>query len=176
MAELFSQIWIWIASALGGVSIAGIISAIIYGCLKGAFNRTIAKINIQKISEETADKSILKIKDVSFKHSIQPIVEGELKKINEYATEVVKEQLAKMEEKYNKLLNVIEKLSAYFDNSIGVSENAKQELKQAITDAKNEPVEPESVETEEIIVEGIKSATEVKETPNNTITTSKVER
>ena len=39
--EILNQVWVWIGTAVGGISIAGIISAIIYGCLKGAFNKTI---------------------------------------------------------------------------------------------------------------------------------------
>ena len=43
---------------------------------------------------------------------------------------------------YKTLINIVKKLSSYFDNSIGVSDTAKQELKQAIAEAENEPVEP----------------------------------
>ena len=82
--EILSQIWVWIGTAIGGVSLAGIISAIIYGSLKGAFNRTISKINVQKIAEQATEKGVDKVKKISFTHSIQPIVESELKKVNEY--------------------------------------------------------------------------------------------
>ena len=46
--EFLSGIWAWVMTAVGGVTLAGIISAIIYGSLKGAFNKTISKINMQK--------------------------------------------------------------------------------------------------------------------------------
>ena len=140
--EILNEIWVWIVSALGGVSLAGVISAAIYGCLKGAFSKTISKINVEKIAKDATDKGIDKVKAVSFSHSIQPLVESELKKINEMSVEVVKKELNEVKAEYKTLINIVKKLSAYFDNSIGVSDTAKQELKQAIAEAENEPVEP----------------------------------
>ena len=140
--EILNEIWVWIVSALGGVSLAGVISAAIYGCLKGAFSKTISKINVEKIAKDATDKGIDKVKAVSFSHSIQPLVESELKKINEMSVEVVKKELNEVKAEYKTLINIIKKLSAYFDNSIGVSDTAKQELKQAIAEAENKPVEP----------------------------------
>ena len=58
--------------------------------------------------------------------------------------EVVQKELAEVKAEYKTLIDIIKKLSAYFDNSIGVSETAKQELKQAIAQAENEPIEPTS--------------------------------
>ena len=140
--EILNEIWVWIVSALGGVSLAGVISAAIYGCLKGAFSKTISKINVEKIAKDATDKGIDKVKAVSFSHSIQPLVESELKKINELSVEVVKKELNEVKAEYKTLINIVKKLSAYFDNSIGVSDTAKQELKQAIAEAENEPIEP----------------------------------
>lgn len=140
--EILNEIWVWIVSALGGVSLAGVISAAIYGCLKGAFSKTISKIDVEKIAKDATDKGIDKVKAVSFSHSIQPLVESELKKINELSVEVVKKELNEVKAEYKTLINIVKKLSAYFDNSIGVSDTAKQELKQAIAEAENEPVEP----------------------------------
>ena len=140
--EILNEIWVWIVSALGGVSLAGVISAAIYGCLKGAFSKTISKINVEKIAKDATEKGIDKVKAVSFSHSIQPLVESELKKINELSVEVVKKELNEVKAEYKTLINIIKKLSAYFDNSIGVSDTAKQELKQAIAEAENEPIEP----------------------------------
>ena len=140
--EILNEIWVWIVSALGGVSLAGVISAAIYGCLKGAFSKTISKINVEKIAKDATEKGIDKVKAVSFSHSIQPLVESELKKINELSVEVVKKELNEVKAEYKTLINIVKKLSAYFDNSIGVSDTAKQELKQAIAEAENEPIEP----------------------------------
>lgn len=162
--EILNQIWQAIAPYVAGISVSGIISVVIYGCLKSAFNRTINKINVEKIAEKATDKGVEKVKTVSFKHSIQPLVESELAKIDEKVAKQFKEELKKVQDNYNKLVAVLEKLSAYFDGSIGVSEQAKSELKQALTDAKNEPTIAESVVVDRIIEEEPKQATEPTET------------
>lgn len=151
--EILNQVWVWLVSAIGGISVAGIITAIIYGSLKGAFNRAISKINVQKIAEQATEKGVERVKKITFTHSIQPIVESELKKVNEYSVEILKTYMEETAKKYENVLNVLDKLSAYFDNSIGVSENAKNELKKAIAEAKNEPITAESVVVDENINE-----------------------
>lgn len=161
--EIFNEIWGWLVATLGGVSITGIISVVIYGCLKGAFNKTISKINVEKIAQDATEKGVEKVKKISFTHSIQPLVESELKKINEQSVEVLKQSLAEVASQYNKVILIFEKLSAYFDNSIGVSDNAKEELKQAISEAKNEPTTAESVVDDEIVEPTPKQAVEPKE-------------
>lgn len=171
--EILSQIWIWIGTALGGVSLAGIITSIIYGCLNGAFNKTISKINVQEIADQATEKGIEKVKKVSFSHTIQPLVESELKKINEHYVDVLKVYMEDVAKKYDNLVSVLEKLSAYFDNSIGVNETAKQELKQALAEAKNEQISAESVVVEEIVEPTPIQAIEPKETAK---TSTKVER
>ena len=142
MGEIFSQVWVWVVTALGGISLSAIISAIIYGCLKGAFNKAIAKINVEKIADKATEKGVERVKKIAFTHDIQPLVESELVKINEKSTEVLKEELKKVSVKYDKVVTILEKLSAYFDNSIGVSEQAKTELKKALVNAKEEEVLP----------------------------------
>ena len=167
MGEIFTQAVIWIGTALGGISLAGIMTAILYGCIKGAFNKTISKINVQKIADEATEKGVEKVRKVSFTHSIQPLVESELKKINEKATEVLDKSVQALNAKFDNVILILERLSAYFDNSIGVSEQAKAELKKAIADAKNEVKTAESV----VEVEDVKKVEKI-ETKKST----KVER
>lgn len=144
MEEIFSQVWVWIASAVGGLSIAGILTAVIYGVLQGAFKRTISKINVEKIAELATDKGVEKVKSISFSHSIQPLIESELHKINEYAQMAVAGYLDQLNKRYDYIISILDKLSAYFDNSIGVCENAKKELKAIIAEAKEEVLKAES--------------------------------
>lgn len=151
--EFLNEIWTWIASIVGGVSLAGIVTTVIYGALKGAFNRTISKINVQKIADEATEKGVERVKKVSFTHSIQPIVESELKKINEKASEALKAELKEVNENYARLVVCIEKLAAYFDYSIGVTDTAKAELKEAIAEAKKPESAVESVVVEEEVQE-----------------------
>ena len=171
--EFLNEIWIWIMSAIGGVSLSAIISSIIYGCLKGAFNKTISKINVESIADKATEKGIERVKKVSFTHNIQPLVESGLEKVNEKAVETLREELVKLDNKYNNIINILEKQAAYFDNSIGVPEEKKAELKQAIVEAQNKPVVAESVVIDEIVIPSTKQAVEPKIERNST---TKVER
>ena len=164
--EVLNELWTWVASIVGGVSLAGIVTTVIYGSLKGAFNRTISKINVQKIADEATEKGIEKVRKVSFSHSIQPLVESELKKINEKATEVLEAKLEEVNANYSRLVVCLEKLSAYFDNSIGVTDKAKEEMKEALANAKLPSKTVESVvaeeEVEEVLDEEITVVSEPK--------------
>lgn len=171
--EFLNEIWVWIMSAIGGLSLSAIISSIIYGCLKGAFNKTISKINVESIADKATEKGIERVKKVSFTHNIQPLVESGLEKVNEKAVETLREELVKLDNKYNNIINILEKQAAYFDNSIGVPEEKKAELKQAIVEAQNKPVVAESVVVDEIVIPSTKQAVEPKIERNST---TKVER
>ena len=123
--EFLNEIWVWIMSAIGGLSLSAIISSIIYGCLKGAFNKTISKINVESIADKATEKGVERVKKVSFTHNIQPLVESELKKVNEHSVEVLKKELADVQAKYDNVIDILDKLACYFDNSIGVAEEKK---------------------------------------------------
>ena len=58
-------------------------------------------------------------------------------------------------------LAVLEKFYAYFDDSL-VSENKKQELRQALDEAKNKPVETQNIKVDEIVEEEAKQAVETE--------------
>lgn len=167
--EFLNEIWLWILGILGGVSYTGIIAAVIYGCLKGGFNRTLQKMNIEKINENLANKQMERIKQVSFKQNIQPIVESELKKVTETANEYIKKQLEEVQKKYDNVIAVLEKFYAYFDDSL-VSDSKKQDLKQALQDAKTETSTPNEIEVSQVVIE------EPKEEKKEKIKKTKIER
>ena len=73
----------------------------------------INKINVEKIADEATKKGVDKIKTMSFKQSIQPLAESELKKITETANAYIDKSLKDVQEKYDHLIAIIEKLSAY---------------------------------------------------------------
>ena len=133
---------------IGGVSLLAIIGAVIWFTLKAAFNRTIRKINIDKIVEITVEKAVDRIKNVSFKHNIQPIVMSEIKKLGEEIRAEVEKQYEEIKSDNQKLVNIAEKQASYFDDSI-VSDDKKKALKEAINDAKQDSVVVESVVVEE---------------------------
>ena len=149
--EILSSVGLWIAGIVAGVSIPTIIGTVFYLVVKGSVTRMISKINVQKIAEQATEKGIEKVKKVSFTHNIQPLVESELVKINEKSNEHINNTVARLEKKLDKVILIQEKQAKYFDNSIGVSDEAKKELKEAIEKAKTDIVEPvESVIEEEV--------------------------
>ena len=161
--EIFNEIWVWLVATLGGVSIASIITAIIVGCIKGAFNKTISKINVEKIADNATDKGIERLKKISFEQSLLPIAKSELQKVTETANEYIKTSLEETQKRYDKLIAVLEKFYAYFDDSM-VSETKKQELKQALENAKTEQQATQSIVVEETVDQEQNQAVEPKET------------
>lgn len=149
--EIFNNVLIWILGAVGGITVGGIVAAIIIGCIKGAFNRAIQKMNVEKVAESVVDKQMDRIKAVSFTQNIQPIAVSELKKVTETANAYLKEQLEATQKQYNQIINVLEKFYAYFDDSL-VSDKKKQELKLAIEDAKGTMPNSE-IAVKEIVIE-----------------------
>ena len=125
-------------------------SNLIYGSLKGAFNKTISKINVKEIADKATEKGIQRVKKVSFTHSIQPLVESGLERVNEKSNQYIDAAIKRMEDKLDSIILIQEKQAAYFDNSIGVSETAKQELRDAISEARNEFVAVTSIIVDEV--------------------------
>ena len=162
MGETINQVLVWVGSVLGGVSISAIITAIICGVLKGGISKTISKINVKQIAENATNEAVNQIKHISFKQNIQPIVEAELVKVTEEANRYIERALAETQARYDKLVKVIENLAAYFDNSIGVSEEAKERLREAIKEAEIKPEIENVIEIEEIIVEDKKASKKSK--------------
>lgn len=149
--ETLNKIWEIVGPLFSGTAVASIVVAILCGILKGNFAKAVEKIDVKQISQETIDSSIGKIKEVAFEHSIQPLVESELKKITEQANAYIKTEVESVNNNYQHIVAILEKLSAYFDNSIGVSEEAKAELRRAIELAKTAPRSVESKVVEEVI-------------------------
>lgn len=161
--EIVNEIVFYVLTALGGVSITAILTGVIVGCLKGAFAKLISKVNVEKIAEDTTNKSIEKIKKVSFEQSLLPIAKSELQKITETANEYIKESLAETQAKYDKLVAVLEKFYAYFDDSL-VSESKKQELKQALDEAKETTPTTQTITIVDDVAKETTKSTETKET------------
>lgn len=158
--EELTNIWNMIAPYVAGGTLGGTILITCLLILRSAILRRIDKSD-QKFNQKEVTTDVTsgvlagvkeEIKSISFEQNIQPLVQSELKKVTEQANEYLKQQLKETQEGYDKLLNCLEKLSAYFDNSIGVSDEAKAELKQAIEEAKV-PVEPANTFETKVVVE-----------------------
>ena len=137
-------------------------------------SNSISKINVEKIADLATDKGVERVKKVSFTHNIQPIVESELKKINEYSIEVFNKKMETITKQYEMIVQILIKFSAYFDNSIGVPDSAKEDLKKILLEAlENEPKQAESVVIDEIVEEPSEQA---ENTPKSNKSSTKIER
>ena len=172
---ILNNIWIWVLGILGGISFASILTAVIYGLIKGFINRTLLKLNIERSAEIVADKMMEKIKTVTLTQDIKPILESDIKKITEIMEEELKKAYKETENKYEKILAVFEKFCAYFDDSL-ISDSKKQELKKAIQEAKEIPmIISNEVSVAEIIVDGTDGKEENK-APKIVIKKPQIER
>lgn len=130
--EWLQNIGVWVLSLVGGISIGGILGLIFWACFKGLITKAIARINVKKIATEATEEVLERIKKVGFKQSIQPVVESELVKINEKADGALKAKLKETDKKLDAIHEEIKALAKYFDNSLGVTDEAKHGLKVAI--------------------------------------------
>lgn len=166
-----ANLWNAISPYVAGISIGSVVTAIVCGILKGAFEKKLSKINVENIVETATNKAVDKIRKVTFKQTIQPIVESELRKVNEAANERIEDCLATTNAKLDALLLIEEKQAAYFDNSYFVGEDKKAELHDAINSAKNvTSVETVADEQEVKVFEDLSiPAVESAKTPKSTL-------
>lgn len=158
--DFLNEFWITILPAIMSFLGGTIGGAIISGFVKGGVSKLVGSINVQKIADNATNKGLDKIKKVSFEHSIQPIVESELKKVNEASTELIKQELIEVKEGYANVIAILEKFAAYFDGSIAVTDEKKAQLHKAIEEAKL----PETVFTSKLLDESEKEVVAVVQT------------
>ena len=133
--EILNTIWQYVLPIGGGVTLGALIIGILVPVVKGTVSKLIDRINVEKIEEKAVNAGVEKIKTMSFKQSIAPLVKSELVKVVEVVDDKLNEKLDEVDKRYSEIVNILAKLSAYFDNSIAVSETAKQELREALADA-----------------------------------------
>ena len=172
--EWLNQIWVWVLGGLGGITVGGIVTVICTAFIKGSITKVVAKVDVAKTEEKAVNEGLKKLKGVTFKHNIQPVVESEIAKLNETAIAGIKGSLNDIKAEYTNLVLIMKKLAAYFDDSI-VSDEKKAELHEAIAQAEGSPLYVESVALEENIKED-KKAEIVIEQATTTNTTKSVER
>ena len=152
--EIFSNVWTWIVGVIGMIgvpTITGIIAAFSAMARQHKITQNYYD-SVENLVGNATQAGINQIKNITFKNDIQPLVESELKKVYEYSIAVLETSLKAVQGQYGHVVDVLEALAKYFDNSIGVSEDAKAELKEAIEEAKNSLVSAEPVESEVVIV------------------------
>ena len=159
--EILNTIWQYVLPIGGGVTLGALIIGILVPVVKGTVSKLIDRINVEKIEEKAVNAGVEKIKTVSFKQSIAPLVKSELVKVVEVVDDKIDEKLDDVDKRYAQIVNILAKLSAYFDNSIAVSEDAKQELRDALADAAKTSYNAEEVIG--VVVEQEKEETHAEE-------------
>lgn len=147
------DIWTILGFSLGGVSVLGILVTVALAVIKAKAEKIFSKKQLDKSAEYLADKACEKIKKVTIKQDIQPVLESGLEKVNEKSIVFIKRAIDDLNRKYDRMIRVQEAQAKYFDNSIGVSEEAIMELKQAIADAKSLAKFEETQDVEIVIEE-----------------------
>ena len=166
--EFLNQLWQQIPPYLAGVSGCCILTAVISKVVIAGFEKLRKNIDIDATVQKCLDKTIEKTKEISFKQSIQPLVESELRKITEETGRYVEKYCGASDEKLAQIVKVLEKFSAYFDNSIGIPDSAKQELKDAIAEAKGLPTSVETVIVDKPTEEPTKTEPKPNDAPKKT--------
>lgn len=144
--EALHNIWNW-ALPVGGITLGALILIALglfaKGAIKGAVAKVFSKVNVDAaIARQTeaidsaVNKAVDRVKEVTFLHSIQPLVESELAKVGEAANEQLEKRIEEMRRENASLLAVIESVACYFDDSI-VSEEKKEACRAAIASAKS---------------------------------------
>lgn len=137
--ETLQQIWTYALPIGGGLTVGAIVIAIatflFKNVLGGQLTKQLNKIDIQAIENKAVDGGLKRIKEISFTQSIEPLVKAELVKISENANKDMKATIDELKAQNVQLLAVLKAFAAYFDNSIGVSDEAKLTLKDTIEGA-----------------------------------------
>lgn len=133
--EELKALWDIIAPYITTTSISAGVGAIVIAIFKALLNKTLNKLNVGDISNNIAEKTTSKIKNVEVKTSIQPIIESGLKKVMEECNEQIKGSIGKITEQDQAILNTIECFASYFDGSFAVSDEKKNALANALEEA-----------------------------------------
>ena len=142
--EILNTIWGYVLPIGGGLTVGAIIVAIALPILKGSVTKIVSRLNVEEIEKKAVERGIEQVKKVSFTQNIEPLVKSELVKITETIGNELETQLDKVHDDYLSILCILEKLSAYFDNSIAITDEKKQELKAEIEKAKSAIVSEET--------------------------------
>ena len=135
--EILNTIWGYVLPIGGGLTVGAIIVAIALPILKGSVTKIVSRLNVEEIEKKAVERGVEQVKNISFTQNIQPLVKSELVKVTEAVTTELQSNIEKVHNDYISILAIMEKLSAYFDNSIAITDEAKKALKAEIEKAKN---------------------------------------
>lgn len=139
--EYLNTIWGYILPYLPLV-ISTVVSTVVTVIIKKIVNKKLDTIDTEKVANQATDACLNKIKDVSFEHSIKPLVESELIKVREEAKLIVKDEVKSIVKGNNDIIAILQSLKTYFDDSAFISQDKKDNVQAIIDGSKEKVVEP----------------------------------
>lgn len=122
--------------------ISTVVSTVVPIIIKKIVNKKLDTIDTEKVANQATDACLNKIKDVSFEHSIKPLVESELIKVREEAKLIVKDEVKEIVKGNNDIMATLQALKTYFDDSAFISQDKKDNVQAIIDNSKEKVVEP----------------------------------
>lgn len=160
--EVLNQVWDYLLPYIPTI-ISAVISTVMIFIIKSIVGKKLNSIDAEKVSTQATNACLNTIKGVSFVQSIEPLVKSELVKVSEQAKMVSQREVKNLIAKYDKIIEILQALKTYFDDSAFISQENKEKLQQKIDNAKTEEI-PTEVETVVIIEQDTKA--EVKTETN----------
>ena len=139
--EYINTIWGYVLPYLP-VIITATISAIITVVIKKIVDKALSKIDSERVANQATDACLNKIKDVSFEHSIKPLVDSELMKAREEMKLMVKYEIKEVVKGVNDTKEILQALKTYFDDSAFISQDKKDNVQAIIDGTKEKVIEP----------------------------------
>lgn len=124
--ETFNEVWAYVQPIVTSATFGAIFTAIICGIIKGTISKKFSKLDLDDNVNKIIDASMQRIKDVTFKHDIEPLVEAHLAEIKQELTSEVNENLKLIKDVELELSILIGNLAAYFENSSAITPEKKQ--------------------------------------------------
>lgn len=144
-----AQVAHWCAIIGGSISIPAVIGYIATSHNRIKLQNFIAKTSIENsaqieaASEKAVEKAIGKLKTVTFKHDIEPVV---AKKVDE-SIKRLEDKIDRQEEQNKHIVELFETFSAFFDDSYYIDDEKKAKCREAIEVAKADYSKEELAET-----------------------------
>lgn len=148
-----TEILNYVIPIAGGITLGSVLLFIGSLVMKASVSKLINKVNTEKITEKAVERGVETVKSTHFTYNIDPIAKAELEKVGEEANAIWKEKAQFFEKKFYALVDILEIFTEYFDNSIGVPEDKKTELKEAFLRIRETAVSTPEIAPLDIVVE-----------------------
>lgn len=158
--NVWQSVWAWVIGIICGIGAGTLIAFLLKEVLIGIGKRIAEKIALKDLYDKTLEESKKGLKQITFKQSIEPLVNSELEKVNEKVDARLTNELAELKRKNDLMLKALQKFASFFDDSYMVNAEKKEELKQVFEEYNKLEIPQE----QEIIIESHEEEKEEQET------------